>query len=209
MAHWLVSIFITTVFVKDHVWHPFVIAGKTHWLKTLLFSFMGRCLARKISLYFPKTLHPAFILMKTSFIVLFSIAFVCPWYLWLVAFSISVLSICTFSVVSVYYLSLIWLFHIYIFRPIFKLSSFTVFNWCSISLTPSVVRTTSLANLLFDSFFPSIFTPFSSSWAFWKTFWIVAVNSSGEIGPPCLTPLNIGIFSETWLSISTFAVAPV
>ena len=62
IARWLVSTFFTNAFVRDHVWHPYVIAGKTHWLKTFLFKLIGRCLSKKISLYFPKTLHPAFIL---------------------------------------------------------------------------------------------------------------------------------------------------
>ena len=61
MARWLVSSFFSNAFVRDHVWHPFVISGKTHWLKTFLFRLMGRRQSRKISLYFPKTLHPAFI----------------------------------------------------------------------------------------------------------------------------------------------------
>ena len=81
MAHWLVSSFCTNAFVRDHVWHPQVIAGKTHWLKTFLFRLMGSCLYRKISLYFQKTLHPASILIRTSCSVLFSIAIVCPRYL--------------------------------------------------------------------------------------------------------------------------------
>ena len=42
-------------------------------------------LSRKISLYFPKTLQPAFILTETSRFVLFSIAIVCPRYLLLVS----------------------------------------------------------------------------------------------------------------------------
>ena len=48
IARWLVSSFFTNAFVRDHVWHPYVIAGKTHWLKTFLFKFKGRCLSRKI-----------------------------------------------------------------------------------------------------------------------------------------------------------------
>ena len=60
IARWLVSSFFTNAFVRDHVWHPYFIAGKTHWLKTFLFRLIGRCLSRKISLYFPKTLCPAF-----------------------------------------------------------------------------------------------------------------------------------------------------
>ena len=30
MVHWLVSSFFTNTLVRDHVWHPYVIAGKTH-----------------------------------------------------------------------------------------------------------------------------------------------------------------------------------
>ena len=78
IARWLVSSFLINAFVRDHVWHPYIIAGKTHWLKTFLFRLTGRCLSRKISLYFPKTLHPHFILIETSCFALFSIAIVCP-----------------------------------------------------------------------------------------------------------------------------------
>ena len=81
IARWLVSSFFTNAFVIDHVWHPYVIAGKTHWLKTFLFRLTGRCLSSKMSLYFPKTLHPAYILIEASCFVLFSIAVVCPRYL--------------------------------------------------------------------------------------------------------------------------------
>ena len=81
IAHRFVSSFFTKAFVRDHVWHHCVIAGKTRWLKVFLFRLMGRCLSRKISLYFPKTLHPAFILIETSCFVLFFIASVCPRYL--------------------------------------------------------------------------------------------------------------------------------
>ena len=48
IARWLVSSFFTNAFVRDHVWHPYVIAGKTHWLKTFLFRLIGRCMSRKI-----------------------------------------------------------------------------------------------------------------------------------------------------------------
>ena len=64
IGRWLVSSFFTNAFVRDHVWHPYV--GKTHWLKTFLFRLIGRCLSRKIPLYFPQTLHLAFILIETS-----------------------------------------------------------------------------------------------------------------------------------------------
>ena len=78
MARLLVSSFFTNAFVRDHVWHPYVIAGKRHWLKTFVFRLVGRCLSRKISLYFSKTLHLACILIFTYCFVLFSIAIVCP-----------------------------------------------------------------------------------------------------------------------------------
>ena len=81
MARWLVSCFFTNAFVRDHVCHPYAIAGRTHWLKTFLFKLMERCMSRKISLYFPTTLHPAFILSETSCFVLFSITIVCRRYL--------------------------------------------------------------------------------------------------------------------------------
>ena len=47
IAHWLVSSFFTNAFVRDHVWHLYVIAGKTHWLKTFLLDpWEGACLKR-------------------------------------------------------------------------------------------------------------------------------------------------------------------
>ena len=78
IALWLVSSFSINAFVRDHVWHPYVIAGKTHWLKTFLFRLIGRYLLRRFLCTFQKTLHPAFILIETSCFVLFSIAIVCP-----------------------------------------------------------------------------------------------------------------------------------
>ena len=62
MARWLVSSFFTNAFVRDHVWHPYAIAGKTNWLNTFLFRLVGRCLCREIYMYFPKTRHPVFFL---------------------------------------------------------------------------------------------------------------------------------------------------
>ena len=50
---------------------PYVIAGKTYWLKTFLFGLIGRCLSRKISLYFPKHSVSSIILIETSYFVLF------------------------------------------------------------------------------------------------------------------------------------------
>ena len=52
--------FFTDAFVRDHVWHLYIIAGKTHWLKTFLFKLIGRCLSRKISLYFQKNTPSCF-----------------------------------------------------------------------------------------------------------------------------------------------------
>ena len=167
IARWLLSSFFTNGFVRDHVWHPYVFAGKTHWLKTSLFKVIGRCLSRKISLYFPKTLHPAFILIETSCFVLFPIAIVCPRYLQLVTFTISVPFLWMLSVVSMFVINLVC--PLCILRPILKVSSFTEINWCSISLTSSVVRVTSSANPRFDSYSPSIFIRFSSIWAFLNT----------------------------------------
>ena len=48
ISRWLVSSFFSNAFMTDHVWHPYVIAGKTHWLKAFVFRLMGRCLSRKI-----------------------------------------------------------------------------------------------------------------------------------------------------------------
>ena len=47
IARWLVSSLFTNAFVRDHVCHPYVIAGKTHWLKTFfLDSWEGTCPGR-------------------------------------------------------------------------------------------------------------------------------------------------------------------
>ena len=79
-----------------------------------------------ISVFFPKTLHPAFILIETSCFVLFSIAIVCHRYLKLVTFSISVPFICMLSVVLIFVINLV--FPLCILRPKFNLFSFTVFT---------------------------------------------------------------------------------
>ena len=55
IAGWLASRLFTNAFVRDHAWHPYAIADKTHWLKTFLFRLMGRCLSRKISLFAQNT----------------------------------------------------------------------------------------------------------------------------------------------------------
>ena len=141
MARSLVLSFFTHAFVGDYVWHPCAIAGKTYWFKAFLFRLMGRCMSRKISLYFPKALQHAFILIKTSCLVLFSIAI--PRYL-LIVTSISVPSVCVMSVVSIFATNLV--LPLCILRPILKLSSLKVFN-CSVSFKPSVAS--SSANRLY------------------------------------------------------------
>ena len=57
IARWLVSSFFTNAFVRDHVWHPCVIAGKARWLKTFLFRLTKRILSRNNSLHFPKSFN--------------------------------------------------------------------------------------------------------------------------------------------------------
>ena len=69
-----------------------------------------------------KTLHPAFIFIETSCLVLFSIAFVCPRYLKLVNFSICILLICMLTVVSIFAINLVFPFCI--LSLMFKLYSF-------------------------------------------------------------------------------------
>ena len=126
IARWLVSSFFTNAFVRDHVWHPYVIAGKTHWLKIFLFRLMRQYLSRKVSLYFPKTLHPAFILIETSCFILFSLAIFCPRYLVSQLLYFCPVYLSMLSVVSIFVIHLG--FTLCILRPTFKLPSFTVFN---------------------------------------------------------------------------------
>ena len=53
MALWLASSFFTNAFVRYHVWHPYVISGKTHWLKTFfLDSWEGACPQRFPSCFY-------------------------------------------------------------------------------------------------------------------------------------------------------------
>ena len=92
------------------------------WLKAFHFRLSRRCLSRKISVYFTKTLHPACILIETSCLVPFFIATVCSRYVQLVTFSISILSTCTLSVLLIF---VIICFPVCILRPIFKISSFS------------------------------------------------------------------------------------
>ena len=56
MGRWFLPSFFTNAFVRDHVWHPYVIAGKTHWLKTFLDSWEGGNLT---STYYHATLKPS------------------------------------------------------------------------------------------------------------------------------------------------------
>ena len=85
------------------------------------------------------------------------------------------------SVVSIFVVNLV--FPLCILRPIFKLSSFMMFNWCSILLTPSVVKATSSTNLRSNNLSPSIFIPLSFSWAFFlRTPRIDDVNNLRKLG---------------------------
>ena len=70
----------------------------------------------------------------------------------------------------------------------------------------SLKRAISAANLKFVRFSPSILIPSERS-AFLKTSSVTAVNSLGESGSPCLTPLCIGNLSDTNLSKWILAVA--
>ena len=67
-------------------------------------------------------------------------------------------------------------------------------------------RAISSANLKFLRFSSPTLIPSEMS-AFLKTSSITAVNSIGESGSPCLTPLFIGNSSDTYLSKSILAVA--
>ena len=100
------TMFLTKAVVRDHVSHA--VAEKTHWLKTFLSRLMGRCLSKKISLYFPKTLHLALFLAESSCLVLFSIAIVCPTNLQLFTFSIPVRSICMLSAALIFVTNLVF-----------------------------------------------------------------------------------------------------
>ena len=68
------------------------------------------------------------------------------------------------------------------------------------------IEISNLANLNFERFPPSTLFP-SEIYAFLKTFSITTVNSLGEAGPPCLTPLFTGNLPDTNLSKRIVAVA--
>ena len=83
LARWVVSSFFTNAFVRDHFWHPYVIAGETKWLKTFLYRLMGRCLSRKISLYFPNTLY---CYCLSQIFIISHLLYFCPVYLHVVCY---------------------------------------------------------------------------------------------------------------------------
>ena len=127
------------------------------WRPFFLNSWEGACLERFLCRLLSKNVHPAFIITEASCFVLLSIAIVCPRYMCFCLYVVCCVNIChKFGFPSC------------ILRPIFKISSFKMFNWCSKSFTSSVVRATSSANLRSDAFPPSKLIPFSSSWAFLK-----------------------------------------
>ena len=91
------SSFFTNAFVTDHVWQPFVIVEKTHWLKTLFLDSYGEgFLLKKLSVFLKNDL------IKTSFLVLISSAIGCPKWLYFVTTSISAPSIWMLSVRSLF-----------------------------------------------------------------------------------------------------------
>ena len=75
MAGWLVSRFFTNAFVFG----IHFISGRTHWLKTFLFRLKGRCLARKISLYFSKTFHLALFSSRLLALFCFPLLLIVPY----------------------------------------------------------------------------------------------------------------------------------
>ena len=178
------------------VWH-------TGWTPFFL-RLIGRFLSRFLSTF---QKHSILLLFLSKLLALYFFHRYCLSQIFIASHLFFFYPIRAFSVASLFVINLF--FPLCSLRPVFQLSSFTVLNWCFICLTPSVVRPTSLANLRFNWVSPSTFIPFSSSWAFIKDSWIVSVNNLRESGSPFLTPLSIGIFSKTWLSICTLAVAPV
>ena len=81
-----------------------------------------------------------------------------------------------------------FVFSLCIFKPTFRLSEFRLFKCFSTCFVVSFKRATLSANLQLVRFLPSTLTPLEMS-AFLKTSSITAVNSLGESGSPCLTPL--------------------
>ena len=66
IALWAVLNMFVICLLRDHVWQPLVIVGKTHWSISCFLSEMRSCLAWKISLFFPKQPHAALILAYIS-----------------------------------------------------------------------------------------------------------------------------------------------
>ena len=128
-----------------------------HALNVFLFRLIGISLFVNMNLYFPNADHPALILFCTSFSVLSFISIFWPRYLYSSTFSISVFSTIIFLFVLKFIMYLV--FPLWIFRPIFLLSSFIIFNCSSIFLTVVVIRAISSANLSSERFSPSIFKP--------------------------------------------------
>ena len=157
---WLIAlfqVFFTIGFVRDHVWHPYVTAGKTHMLNTFFKTHGKEPVHRDFSIHSQNTSSCFY-----SCLVLFSIVMFVP--MFIVSHLLYFCPVyCMLCVVSIFVINLV--LPIGILRPILKFSSFMVFNWCSMSLTSSAVRTTSTAIPRSDSFYPSLF-PSSSGWAF-------------------------------------------
>ena len=107
--------------------------------------FMGRCLSRKIFLYFPKMLPPAFILFKTSYF-LFSVTTVCSRN-FTVTLAISVSSLFVCHLLHQYLSWTGFLINESWDQPSDFLHSQSLSNWCSKSPVPSAGRPISSADL--------------------------------------------------------------
>ena len=112
-----------------------------HWFKTFPLRLKGRCLSRKIYLFFLK--HPILLLFLSE--LLPSITIACLRYLYSGTSYISVMTICLLSVVSIFVIN--GGSPLCILRQIYKFSSSTVFKWCSKSFAFSVAWATSSRNL--------------------------------------------------------------
>ena len=78
IACWLVSSFCFVVFLRDRFWRTLLVRHTG-----LRLSVLGACWCRSLHVFRERP-----ILIKTSFLVLFSLAVVCPNYLYLFSFSI-------------------------------------------------------------------------------------------------------------------------
>ena len=147
-AGWHVSSFFIKAFVRGHVWHPYVIAGETHWLKTSLVRLVGKVPFRKDFSVMSGNTAFCFCLYHNFLACSVFHCYILPQIciVWLVTFSMFAVSICMLTFVSIFVINLD-----FPLGPICMQSSFTVFSWGFMSLTPSVVRGRLSANLSISS----------------------------------------------------------